>query len=160
MAIREENLHLGEGIDFLPNPSDDVQGFAMYAEFSDGHNTLQLFITPDGYNEAGEVVRASVFRRRLSEFAPKKQWRSSWLGTQAGWDSDTRLRYESAQSMLRTLRDPAFGGTYSNTISPFWVEVSKEDLTLIDNYKTPTKLVYRIGQVRKALGYPELTFSK
>jgi hypothetical protein len=147
---------LPKGSTFLPSETDEVQGCALYAEFSDGTNTTQVFITPDGYDESGNLVRASFFRRRLNAWSPKKQWRSSYLYAHAEWENANVLRYERVETALRAL-----GAANSTlTVGPFFVEVSREDLTLVDTYKTPTKLVYRIGQVRKALGYPELTFTK
>jgi hypothetical protein len=39
---------------------------------------------------------------------------------------------------------------------PMFVEVSKKDLTDVSTGKTPTKVIYRIGQTRSAQGFPEL----
>jgi hypothetical protein len=138
-----------------------VQGFALYTEFKNAYGHIyQMFITPDGYDEMGAVIPATVYRRRLDEAHPKKQWKTTRLGIQMV-DSDGILTEAHKLSRLESIRTTMLrlGASYSIVGKPFFVEVPKKDLSDIRTGKTPIKVVYRIGQTRSALNFPEM-FSK
>jgi hypothetical protein len=151
----------------------DVQGVATYYEFrkevptsGDTHYaTTMLLITPDGYTEDGRFVSANLYRRVVTHYSPRKQWRTSALGYPDDTMRETgtpnpvptdevekvgerRLQY--AYGLFRSLMD----GGWELVKEPLFVEVSKKDLTDVAVSKTPSKLVYRINQSRVAKGFP------
>jgi hypothetical protein len=140
------------------DPDKSVQGSALYAEFKNTYNqVVQMFITPDGHDEAGNFVPGCVFYRRLSATQPKKQWQTTWLKRNLV-DSDSNAtevnyldRIESLEFLMKRV-----AMTSELVAKPFFVEVSKKDLTDVRNRKTPTKIIYRIGQMKTTLTYPEL----
>lgn len=142
----------------ITDSTKPVQGCALYAEFIDDdiQTVKQVFFTPDGTDEAGEHVIASYFERTINIKTPKRQWSSIKLRSQLKNPeySDAEVRYWRTRfirdSLDRLATDWKING------KPFYVEVSKKDLTDIRAGKTPTKVIYRIGQTRTANGYPEL----
>lgn len=135
-----------------------VQGIGIYAEFSRPRQTVQVVIVPDGFDSDGHQVSASVIRRQITDTTPKKQWKFASLPAsgQEVVDDDARLLY--AESRLRYssgLFDQLIGGNWTLVEKPILVEVSRKDYDLIRARKTPTKLLYRVYQSRKALGFPE-----
>ena len=137
----------------------DVQGIALYAQFHKPGAMTQLLITPDGYDESGEKVFASLYRRIVTTTSPKKQWRSSTIrsGELSDLDfekADDRARFaEKRLSFAVQLFDSLLSGKWELHKEPIYLEVSKKDLTDIKVAKTPTKLIYRINQSREVLGF-------
>jgi hypothetical protein len=149
---------------FITDPEKKVQGCALYVEMksnSRDDSFYQFFLTPDGVNEEGGFVRAQMFKRRLTADAPKKQWRNSWLRSELLaeemaeidmiQDAHNAKRFEPVEATLQRLMIH-----YTLVNKPFFVEVSKRDLTEVGIGKTPIKVVYRIGQTRKAMGFGEM----
>lgn len=140
-----------------------VQGVAVYAEFAreGGGATTQIIVTPDGYNNAGEKVSASVIRRTITTLTPKKQWRFSRLVPSPQTEGNLATyegKLEHAEERMRyaaTLFDQLLRANYQLVGKPILVEMSKKDCDLIHTSKTPTKMIYRISQCRTALRYPE-----
>jgi hypothetical protein len=145
-------------VGLLTDPDKSVQGSALYAEFKNAYNqVVQMCITPDGHDEAGNFVPSCVFYRRLSAMQPKKQWQTTWLKRNLV-DSDGNAteanyldRIESLEFLMKRV-----AMTSELVAKPFFVEVSKKDLTDVRNRKTPTKIIYRIGQMKTTLTYPEM----
>lgn len=146
----------------ITDPDKQVQGSALYVEMkhnnSDGY--YQFFITPDGFDENNNLVFAQIFKRRLTADEQKKQWRIARLVKQllpseevttADLEKHRANRFSPLSATLTRLNHD-----YTMVGKPFFVEVSKKDLTDISAGKTPIKVVYRIGQTRKALGFPEM----
>jgi hypothetical protein len=137
----------------------DVQGVALYAQLHKPGAMAQLLITPDGYDESGEKIYASLYRRIVTEATPKKQWRSSLIRTKdvEGYDfevSHDRERFaEERLNFAVQLFDSLLSGKWELHKEPIYLEVSKKDLTDIRSAKTPTKLMYRINQSREAMGF-------
>lgn len=147
----------------------DVQGTAMYAEFTRSHGgsttaTLMLLLTPDGFTEEGRQVNAMMYRRVVTSYAPKRQWRSTFLN-KVDFDRPLRKGDEFRRKRLAEERIAPVTMMLEQIVSQGWtlvkepvfVEVSKHDLTDVDKRKTPSKVIYRINQSRKALGFPEPT---
>ena len=144
----------------------DVQGVALYAEFRKPGATMQLLVTPDGYNEEGKEVPANVYRRVVTPKTPKKQWRSSNLrvtskmreckdyGTTLPDDQKNKIA-EKRYAIAETLFDSLLSGGWTIEKEPLFIEASKKDMTDIRLGKTPNKMLYRINQTRKAQGFPE-----
>jgi hypothetical protein len=152
----------------------DVQGVATYFEFrketgvgtpSAYAATTMMFLTPDGYTEDGRFVSASLYRRVVTSYSPRKQWRVSPLGypddsmrttgTPAPLatyevEGAANRRLTHADGLFRSLLD----GGWTLVKEPLHVEVSKKDLTDVAIHKTPSKIVYRITQSRAAKGFP------
>lgn len=149
---------------FITDPDKKVQGCALYVEMkskSRDDSFYQFFLTPDGVNEEGGYVRAQIFKRRLTADAPKKQWRNAWLRPELlaeemaeislVQDAHKAKRFDPVTATFQRLM-----AHYELVNEPFFVEVSKKDLSDIGIGKTPIKVIYRIGQTRKALGFVEM----
>lgn len=135
-----------------------VQGCAFYVEFINPYgNVFQMFITPDGINEVGELVTATAFTRTLSEAKPKRQWRVTKLGRQVSAEDGT-ANPEFLASRLSVVEYTVrrLSTQYTLVGKPLFVEVSKKDLLDVGLGKTPIKVTYRIGQTRSAQGFPEM----
>ncbi len=144
--------------------SKPVQGIAVYGEFVRSNATTQIIITPDGFDVDANNVGMCIVRRTITSDNPRKQWKFTFLSDSdpiparvaAGVTMhdakevycDERMRYAS------TLFDQIMRGDWLLVGEPILVEVSKIDLGDVRKAKTPTKLIYRIGQSRTALGYP------
>lgn len=50
----------------------DVQGVSLYAEFRKPGATMQIIVTPDGYNEEGKQVAGALFRRVVTPNTPRR----------------------------------------------------------------------------------------
>ena len=137
----------------------DVQGVALYAQFHKPGAMTQLRITPDGYDESGEKVYSSLYRRVISTHSPKKQWRSSTIRSAETKEYDLEVSHDRAMFAERRLSfavqlfDSLLSGKWELHKEPIYLEVSKKDLTDIRGAKTPTKLMYRINQSREALSF-------
>jgi hypothetical protein len=143
---------------FVTDLDKKVQGSALYAEFKNPYaQTVQMFITPDGIDEAGNFVNGVVYYRRLSALQPKKQWQIATLGRALvddyGVTTEQVLlnRLETLEFLMKRI-----AMTSELVGKPFFVEVSKKDLADVRIRKTPTKIVYRIGQMKSSLKYPEM----
>jgi len=136
----------------------EVQGCAFYAEFTNvAGDIYQMFITPDGINEEGDFVVSHVFKRRLTAEAQKKQWRTTVLSSMLV-DENGMSTEEHRLTRLNNIKDTLNRLNLRFTLvgEPFFVEVSKTDLSEIAQGKTPIKVIYRIGQTRKGLGFDEM----
>jgi hypothetical protein len=137
----------------------EVQGIALYAQLHKEGAMAQLLVTPDGYDETGEKVYASLYRRIITTTAQKKQWRSSNIRTTdiEGYDfeqsSDRATFAEKRLYFAVQLFDSLLSGKWELHKEPIYLEVSKKDLTDIRSAKTPTKLMYRVNQSRDTLKF-------
>jgi hypothetical protein len=151
---------------FITDPDKKVQGSALYVEMKSKMRDdafYQFFITPDGVNEEGNFVYSKVFKRRVTSDSPKKQWRIASLRQELIVDLPEYADIESVKDSHNTKRFDPIEATlhrlmtqYTLVGKPFFVEVSKKDLSDVGIHKTPIKVVYRIGQTRKALGFAEM----
>ena len=137
----------------------DVQGVALYAQFHKAGAMTQIIITPDGFDEKGDKVLASLYRRIVTQESPKKQWRSSFIPSAVVEDMDfedgnQRVAFADQRMQFATqLFDSLLTGKWELHKEPIYLEVSKKDLTDIREAKTPTKLLYRVNQSREALSF-------
>jgi hypothetical protein len=141
----------------------EVQGVAVYAEWTKPDALLQIIITPDGYTESDEFVQASMYRRIITTENPKKQWRASPLGfdkhdeynaTLPLLDADKASYVETRMSKTTQWFDKMLIGGWDIVKEPLLIEVSKKDMDDIRLGKTPSKFMYRVDLVRKALDFP------
>jgi hypothetical protein len=133
----------------------EVQGVAVYAEFARDNATTQIVITPDGYDNSGNVVTATIIRRTVTTTTPKKQWKFSRLAN-VSHDSEMPITeyVEGRMRYATVLFDQLLRGDWKLVKSPVLVEASKKDYDSIGVSKTPTKMIYRISQSRSALDFP------
>jgi hypothetical protein len=141
-----------------------IQGVSVYAEFVKAGMRTEMFITPDGFTPTGEIVPAKIYRRVVSKDKPKKLWQqttvqfaeelakvgSTDLAELSLKDQYVSKRLEHLQSIFAGLVE----GDWQLTNDPILIETSQNDLVEINKGETPIKIVYRINQSRKALGFP------
>jgi hypothetical protein len=152
-------MSLETPLGLITDPEKKVQGTALYVEFKNEYQQiLQMFITPDGWNELGNFAVSRAYYRRLSLSQPKKQWKTQALQRSLVDPVSGTTSEAHREERLLTLSWFMKRVSISSTIvgKPFFVEVSQKDLTDITQGKTPTKVVHRINQTRTALSYPEM----
>ena len=141
-----------------------IQGVSVYAEFvKSGHRT-ELFITPDGFTPTGEIVPAKIYRRTVSTLKPKKLWQHNTIQfavemAEVGSKdlSDIALKDQYVDKRLEHLQSIFLGlvsGEWEMKNDPILIETSQNDFIEISKGETPVKVIYRINQSRKALGFP------
>lgn len=139
----------------------EVQGVAVYMEFSRGSATMQVIITPDGFDSDGNNTQALLYRRVVSNISPKKQWRTSSIGRPSvvSVENDGKQVFaEGRLSFAHHLFSGLVSGGWTLVGEPLRVEVSKKDMDSCRAHKTPAKVIYRINQSRVAAGYPAELF--
>lgn len=141
-----------------------IQGVAVYAEFAKSGYRTEMFITPDGFSTEGNLVPAKIFRRVVSTDKPKKLWETTTVQlaeeiaeptTKPLADSDKDTYVDKRLEYLTQIFEGIVAGGWEITKEPILIETSQNDLALIEKGETPTKIVYRINQSRRALGFPE-----
>lgn len=143
-----------------------IQGVSVYAEFSKpGYGRTEMFITPDGFSAEGKVVPAKIFTRVVSKEKPKKVWQTYTiqLAEEIAKVGEKDISPENKETYvdkrLEHLTNIFMGlvaGGWEIIKEPILIETSKNDLTDLAENKTPVKVIYRINQSRKALGFPEI----
>lgn len=161
----------------------EVQGVATYLEFSgyDGTSVVQMIVTPDIVTTDNKLVQPTMFRRQISKTAPRKQWRAVQL---LRANPNYPVRNELLGSIVNGFKDEGFVtkneadlfsyervsvfASYIKQLSsrgftlvqskPLYAEISKQDADSIASLKLPTKLMYRIQQVRLTNGFPDPMF--
>jgi hypothetical protein len=139
----------------------EVQGFAVYGEFRKEGATTMVLITPDGYGTDGARTGAQLFRRVLTTYSPKRQWRASYVGNaevegvSIPLKNEDKERYaESRLSFAVQLFEGIKNGGWAIAGKPIVTEVSRKDIDDIRAGRTPSKVIYRINQTRAKVGYP------
>lgn len=149
--------------------TDKVQGYALYAELGrdDKSSLVQFFIVPDGYTEAGQFVPARLYYRQLHSYAPKRQWRIATMNhndvrniidTGVTLDSDNLVNFALTRlndNFARLIGRVSQGSGWKLIKQPLVVEVSQKDMKDVAMAKTPSKVIYRIQQVKKGTNFPE-----
>jgi hypothetical protein len=160
------------------DPTKDVQGIAMYAQWKKSGNMLQVLVTPDGYGtESEKLVPATIYRRVTSTYQPKRQWRGSSVQslTSGYWTDpenpmmegnpydpltetdDREVQEKVAEARLAwyaRMLDMIVTQDWEMVGEPLFVETSKKDIDDIRVDKTPSKLMYRVNQLREVRGFP------
>lgn len=152
------------------NKESEVQGEALFLEFRKYGSTCQVIITPDGYDQTGNFVGSTMFRRILYTHAPKRRWVAYTLprtiefvdGATAGTLSDNSLDVH-IQNRIRNLTDyfESLGRQGYKLVNDtsIYIEVSREDLGMAQSHDLSTKLWNRIKSCRIASGFPEEVIS-
>jgi hypothetical protein len=152
-------------------------GKALYTEFrKDGH-TLQIIFTPEAML-ADDYVPATIWRRQISSWNPRKPWRAysqewatlnerrEYRKNNAGnpptiSDKDEAITY-SVKGLLfidRTFASLTDQG-WSLYKEPLVIDFSQEDLDNTKTWATPTALIRRITRSRKAVGFDDALFDE
>jgi hypothetical protein len=141
-----------------------IQGVSVYAEFAKSGYRTEMFITPDGFTPSGDLVPAKIYRRIVSKEKPKKLWQQTTvqfaeeLAKVGSTDlAELSLKDQYVSKRLEHLNSIFAGlveGDWQLVNDPILIETSQNDLIEIYKGETPIKVVYRINQSRKALGFP------
>jgi len=144
----------------LEDTGEDVQGVALYAEWKKPDALSQIFVTPDGFDTEGAVIRSRIYRRTISVEHPRKQWRSSTLfNSMYKEEVDFSVHEKASQryvgkrisSVAQLFRRLHAGGWIANG-QPIYVEISRKDMDDISKDKSPNKFLYRVDLVKKSKG--------
>lgn len=139
-------------------------GKAVYLEFRKDNMTTQVLFMPEGPTASHTIVPLSMYRRRISEHAPRKTWRLI-AGTTTTAKAIPPGTYPaggpaaaSVATALLSFADPLFTQLSTNNWKllkePVVVEVTADDLECVRTSKTPYKTLGRIWKARKFLGFP------
>jgi hypothetical protein len=139
-------------------------GKAVYLEFRKGSMTTQVLFMPEGMASSHTIVPLSMYRRRISEHAPRKTWRliaGTTTTAKMAPVTSGAVSNPAAASMATTMltfADPLFTQLSTNNWKllkePVVVEVTADDLECVRTGKTPYKALGRIWKARKFLGFP------
>lgn len=155
----------------------DVQGIAMYAQWKKDGSLMQVLFTPDGYGTGSDpkLIPGAMFRRITTTYQPKRQWRGTMVTSLSNprWmdeehplikektldptlptdDRATQEEIASARTQyIARVLGTIHGQDWTLDGEPLYVETSKKDIDDIAVDKTPSKLMYRINQLREAKG--------
>lgn len=144
----------------------EVQGVALYLEFRKPYQTIQVIVTPDGFDDTGRICHSRFYRRLLTKDQPKKRWKAYKLSGAGMSDAlivDVSLTKEEVSeqvigrvsSLYDFMRSLVRGGYKLVNDKPIYIELTKEDFTIVNSGDTPTKVINRIKASRTALGFPE-----
>ena len=148
---------------------DKVIGKALYMEFRQGQNTYQAILTPDGLTSDGRSVPATLYRRQISKFHPRKSWKTYALPslpkTEFGnfkkyFGDEQKSLIDSRASYLENIFSRLETHSYQLYKQPIVVEVSLADLEEVRNARTPYKVLGRITRLRRHLGFGEQLFAE
>lgn len=140
-----------------------IQGVSVYAEFSKTGFRTEMFITPDGFTPTGEIVPATVFVRVVSKDKPKKLWKQTTIQLAEEFakigekelDLSQKEQYLSKRlEHLSAIFEGVVETGWEIAGDPILIETSRNDLADVAKGETPIRVVYRINQSRKALGFP------
>jgi hypothetical protein len=138
----------------------EVQGVALYAEWTKPGSLTQIFFTPDGYSNDGSFMRARMYRRNITAENPRKQWKTTPLyGSYEDHrfeEEDDKKTYSANRAYpMREYFKALIHGGWAMVNEPLLIEVSKKDMDDIQLNKTPNKFLYRVDLTKKAKGFPE-----
>lgn len=133
----------------MSDPAKKVVGKALYLEFrySDAYG-VQLLFAPETSNPDGSVNPFTVYRRQVSQYRPRSQWRTTTapLGT-----LDLSVALSGTEGFLLSLHRRGWR-LYKRAIV---VDVTAADAQDLRVGKLPYKVMGRVKRCRKALGFSE-----
>jgi len=146
-----------------------VVGKALYLEMRSGGNTMQLILTPEGFNSNNKLVPMTLYRRRINRITPRKTWKPITSHLSPECDAMGKLVQYSVEVALpkskdkMSFLDPVLNQLVANGYTvykqPIAVEVTSEDLDDVRLSKTPYKIIARITRSRRATGFEEALFT-
>lgn len=140
-----------------------IQGISVYAEFSKPGFRTEMFITPDGFSQTGDLVPATIYTRVVSKDKPKKLWKQTTvqfadeiakIGEKALDLSQKEAYLSKRLEHLTSIFEGVVETGWEIACDPIMIETSLKDLQDVANGETPIRVVYRINLSRKALGLP------
>ncbi len=149
----------------------DAVGKALYLEFRKDQYTFQVILTPHSISLENEVVNPAYIRRRISVWHPRRNWQVERLNVSApSRDAYGEFEKNPIEIGVENYVAEVFAklnGSFRNLVGQGWtlyekplvVEFSYEDLSAIQQSKTPNQLYRRIERSRKALGWSEEPFN-
>lgn len=158
----------------------EVVGKAVYLEFrkatsSGSSATTQILLTPEasanstispGASAFTEPfnVQMAVYRRRISNYQPRKTWRFIAAGKSSKTITASAASANSAALTLLEFTNRTFEQMAADSWvlfkEPVVVEVTAEDMLSIRLGKTPYKVLGRVWRSRKFLGFPAEFYDK
>jgi hypothetical protein len=142
----------------------DVQGTAVYAEWTKPESLTQIFFSPDGYTSAGEILYARMYRRTITTENPRRQWNATTLhgahldqyvgGVQIPED-EKRSHAETRLTSVADFFERMIRAGWAMVNEPLLIEMSKKDMDDMKLDKTPNKFLYRVDLAKKAKGFPD-----
>ena len=158
----------------------EVVGKAVYLEFrkatsSGSSATTQILLTPEasanstispGASAFTEPfnVQMAVYRRRISNYQPRKTWRFIAAGKSSKTITASGASANSAALTLLEFTNRTFEQMAADSWvlfkEPVVVEVTAEDMLSIRLGKTPYKVLGRVWRSRKFLGFPAEFYDK
>lgn len=139
-----------------------VMGMGIYLEFPNekGDQTTQILITPQGKNEKGSEVEMAIITRTVSDWSPRKQWRTSWVRADKEIVNPEEKALAMAEQVERTLlRQMMYGLKNLRGSRPIVFEMTDVDFTDVSDWKAPASALRRIQKTRVAIGFPEKLFT-
>lgn len=139
-----------------------VMGMGIYLEFPNANDTqtTQILITPQGKDEKGEPVDMAVISRTVSDWSPRKQWRTNFVRTDKEIVNAEDKALAMAEQVERTLkRQMMYGLEILRGGRPIVFEMTDVDFTEVKDWKAPASALRRIQKARVAIGFPEKLFA-
>jgi hypothetical protein len=146
-----------------------VIGKALYLEMRNGLHTMQLIMTPEGFNTTNKLVPMTIYRRRISKVQPRKTWKQISAHTAPECDASGKIAQYSLEQATLVVKDKlSFTDSIFNQLvmqgwslhgKPIVVEVTPEDMDDVRMGKTPYKILGRITRCRRVLGFGEALFA-
>lgn len=139
-----------------------VIGTGIYLELPNetGQQITQIMITPEGTTEKGQAVSMAVISRTISDWSPRKQWRTNFVRPSKELTEPSDRAFEMTQQIERTLqRQIMYGLKELRGSRPIVFELTDADFTEISEWKAPASALRRIQKTRLALGFPEKIYT-
>lgn len=141
-----------------------VQGMGIYLEFPNANDTqtTQILITPQGKDEKGNLVDMAIITRSVSEWSPRKQWRTNFIrpdkATEELAPADKALGMTGQVEKILQ-RQMMYGLETLRGSRPIVFEMTDVDFTDVRAWKAPASALRRIQKTRVAIGFPEKLFT-
>jgi hypothetical protein len=118
--------------------------------------TTQVFITPSGKNEKGELVSMAVIYRTISELSPRAQWRTNFVRNSKDMDAlSPEDKAVALASRANEITARMFPEAFVPRSRPIAVELTSVDYNDISEWKVPASALRRIIKARVEVGFPE-----
>jgi hypothetical protein len=150
--------------------NNNAVGKALYLEFRQMSNTVQMLVTPEGYSLTGRYVPSTMYRRRISKSSPRTTWKqlvcantstrtpeSTFVALSL---SDATSHAESRMDFTKSLMTQLVASGYTLYKQPIVVEVASSDLDDVRLSKTPYKILGRVTRSRRKLEFGESLFNE
>lgn len=138
-----------------------IVGLGLYLELVPAgdnpyNKTTQILFTPSGFTEQGVETRFAMLSREVSQYSPRKQWRTAFavIAPEQLALAPTEKALALVSRFENTLKREIYYG-YTLRNKPIVFEVTNTDLSDVRDYKAPAAALRRIQKARVSLGFPE-----